>query len=156
MALHALLDEDLVVPRLEARDRAGVLREMIAKLEARHKAVAGQGLLEKLLEREEMGTTAIGRGVAIPHCRTKTLKSPLLLLGLSKEGVAFEAVDDKLAHVFFLLISPQDNPDAGLRLLAAIAALNRGSRTLTGKLLKTSTAAEAIDILKAEEEKTLA
>ena len=156
MALHALLDEDLVVPRLEARDRAGVLREMTARLEARHKGVAGQGLLEKLLAREEMGTTAIGRGVAIPHCRTKKLEFPLLLLGLSKEGVAFESVDGKLVHVFFLLISPQDNPDAGLRLLAAVAALNRGSRALAGKLLKAGTAAEAIDILKAEEERTLA
>jgi len=156
VALHALLDEDLVVPRLEGRDRAGVLREMTARLEARHKAVAGQGLLEKLLEREEMGTTAIGRGVAIPHCRTKKLRSPLLLLGLSKEGVAFESVDGELVHVFFLLISPQDNPDAGLRLLAAIAALNRGSRALAGKLLKAATSAEAIDILKAEEERTLA
>jgi len=156
VALYSLLDEDLVVPRLEARDRDGVLREMTGKLEARHKAVAGDGLLEKLLEREEMGTTAIGQGVAIPHCRTKKLKSPALLLGLSEEGIAFESVDGQLAHVFFLLISPQDNPNAGLRLLAAIAALNRGSRTLAAKLLKAGTAADVLKILKAEEEKTLA
>jgi mannitol/fructose-specific phosphotransferase system IIA component (Ntr-type) len=156
VALHSLLDEDLVVPRLEARDRDGVLREMTGKLEARHKAVVGDGLLEKLLEREEMGTTAIGQGLAIPHCRTKKLKSPALLLGLSKDGIPFESVDGQLAHVFFLLISPQDNPNAGLRLLAAIAALNRGSRTLAVKLLKAGTAADILKILKAEEEKTLA
>lgn len=156
MKLHSLLDEDLVVSRLAARDRDGVLREMSARLEARHKAGLDGGLLDKLQKREELGTTAIGHGVAIPHCRTKGLKSPALLLGLSKEGVAFEAVDGKLSHVFFLLVSPEDNPGAGLRLLAAIAALTRESRTLVSKLLKAETAAEVLKALKAEEEKTRA
>jgi mannitol/fructose-specific phosphotransferase system IIA component (Ntr-type) len=155
VALHSLLDEELVLLRLGARDRDGVLREMAAKLEALNKALAGDGLAEKLLIREEMGTTAIGQGVAIPHCRTKKLKHPALLLGLSKEGVAFDSVDGKLAHVFFLLISPGDNPNAGLRLLAAIAALTRGSRTLAAKLLKAATTADVLKVLKAEEEKTL-
>jgi PTS system nitrogen regulatory IIA component len=154
--LHSLLDEDLVLPRLKARDRDGILREMSAALEASHKAVLGSGLLGKLRQREELGTTAIGHGVAIPHCRTKGLKSPALLLGLSKEGVQFEAVDGKLSHVFFLLVSPEDNPGAGLRLLAAIAGLTRGSRTLASKLLKAATAADVLKTLQAEEEKTRA
>jgi PTS system nitrogen regulatory IIA component len=156
MKLHSLLDEDLVLPRLEARDRDGILREMAAGLEARHKAVFGGGLLGSLQKREELGTTAIGHGVAIPHCRTKGLKSPLLLLGLSKEGVPFQASDGKLSHVFFLLVSPEDNPGAGLRLLAAIAALTRESRTLASKLLKAATSADVLKTLQAEEEKTRA
>jgi len=154
--LHSLLDEDLVLPRLRARDRDGILREMSAALEARHKAVFGGGLLDKLRKREELGTTAIGHGVAIPHCRTKGLKSPALLLGLSKEGVPFEAVDGKLSYVFFLFVSPEDNPGVGLSLLAATAALARKSRTLASKLLKAGTAAEVLKILRAEEEKTRA
>ena len=154
--LHSLLDEDLVLPRLEARDRDGILREMSARLEARHKTVLGGLLLDKLQRREELGTTAVGHGVAIPHCRTKGLKSPALLLGLSKEGVHFEAVDGKLSHVFFLLVSPEDNPGAGLRLLAAIAALTRESRTLASKLLKAATSADVLKTLQAEEEKTRA
>jgi len=154
--LHSLLDEDLVLPRLEARDRDGILREMSAVLEARHKAVLGGGLLRRLQQREELGTTAIGHGVAIPHCRAKGLKSPALLLGLSKDGVHFEAMDGKLSHVFFLLVSPEDNPGAGLRLLAAIAALTRESRTLASKLLKAATAADVLKTLRAEEEKTRA
>jgi nitrogen PTS system EIIA component len=154
--LHSLLDEDLVLPRLKARDRDGILREMSAALEASHKAVLEGGLLGKLRQREDLGTTAIGHGVAIPHCRTKGLKSPALLLGLSKEGVQFEAVDGKLSHVFFLLVSPEDNPGAGLRLLAAIAGLTRGSRTLASKLLKAATAADVLKTLQAEEEKTRA
>jgi PTS system nitrogen regulatory IIA component len=153
MKLTALLDEDLVLPRLAARDRAGVLREMSAKLEARHAPALDAGLLDKLQKREDLGTTAIGKGVAVPHCRAKGLSSPALLLGLSPDGVAFEAVDGKLSHVFFLLVSPEDNPGAGLRVLAAIAGLTRRSRSLAAKLLNAPTAADVLDALRAEEEK---
>jgi PTS system nitrogen regulatory IIA component len=150
--LHAMLDEGRVLPRLAARDREGVLREMAQALAERQGGI-DQGLLDKLLKREGLGTTAIGHGVAVPHCRAKGLKSPALLLGLSRDGVAFEAVDGDLSHVFFLLVSPEDNPGAGLRLLAAIAALIRTSRTLASKLLKAPTAADVLKVLRAEEEK---
>jgi PTS system nitrogen regulatory IIA component len=153
MKLHALLDEGLVLPRLEARDRTGVLREMAARLEARHAPGLDDTLLDKLLKREELGTTAIGKGVAVPHCRAKGLKAPALLLGVSPEGVAFDAVDGKPSHVFFLLVSPEDNPGAGLRLLAAIAGLVRRSRGLSSKLIKAPTAEAMIGVLQAEEEK---
>jgi PTS system nitrogen regulatory IIA component len=153
MKIHEFLDDGLVIPHLEARDRAGVLREMSAKLEARHGAGADGGLFDKLLKREELGTTAIGKGVAVPHCRSKGIKSPALLLGLSPDGVAFEAADGKPSHVFFLLVSPEDNPGAGLRLLAAIAGLVRRSRSLSSKLLKALTPADVIDALRAEEDK---
>jgi PTS system nitrogen regulatory IIA component len=153
MKLHALLDDGLVLPRLEARDRTGVLREMAARLEARHAPGLDDSLLDKLLKREELGTTAIGKGVAVPHCRAKGLKAPALLLGVSPEGVAFDAVDGKPSHVFFLLVSPEDNPGAGLRLLAAIAGLVRRSRGLSSKLIKAPTAEAIIGVLQAEEEK---
>ncbi len=156
MKIHALLDDDLVLPRLEARDRAGVLRELAARLEARHASALDGGLLDKLLKREELGTTAIGKGVAVPHCRAKGIKSPALLLGLSEQGVAFAAVDGRPSHVFFLLVSPEDNPGAGLRLLAAIAGLVRRSRSLSSKLLKAPTAAGVISALRAEEERSRA
>jgi PTS system nitrogen regulatory IIA component len=153
MKLHALLDEGLVLPRLEARDRTGVLREMAARLEARHAPGLDDSLLDKLLKREELGTTAIGKGVAVPHCRAKGLTAPALLLGLSPDGVAFDAVDGKPSHVFFLLVSPEDNPGAGLRLLAAIAGLVRRSRGLSSKLIKAPTPEAIIGVLQAEEEK---
>jgi mannitol/fructose-specific phosphotransferase system IIA component (Ntr-type) len=151
--LHALLDETLVLLRLAARDREGVLREMAATLSGRRAGRIDEGLLDKLLKREELGTTAIGKGVAVPHCRAAGIKTPVLLLGLSHEGVPFAAMDGKLSHVFFLLVSSEDNPAAGLRLLAAIAALTKTSRGLSSKLLKAPTASEVIDVLRAEEEK---
>jgi len=151
--LHTLLDENSILARLEARDRAGVLREMSERLESLYAPDLDGALLDKLLKREELGTTGIGKGVAVPHCRAKGIKAPALLLGLSPDGVAFDAVDGKLSHVFFLLVSPEDNPGAGLRLLAAIAGLTRKSRSLASKLLKAPTAAEVIEALCAEEDK---
>jgi mannitol/fructose-specific phosphotransferase system IIA component (Ntr-type) len=153
--IHTLLDEGLVLPRLESRDRAGVLREMSARLEAHLPGLEGT-LFERLMKREELGTTAIGKGVAVPHCRARGIKVPALLLGLSPEGVAFEAVDDVPSCVFFLLVSPEDNPGSGLRVLAAIAGLVRRSRSLTAKLLKARTAAAVIEALRAEEERVRA
>lgn len=154
--VHSLLDEGLILARLAARDREGVLREMSARLEAGAMIPPEEAILEKLLKREELGTTAIGRGVAIPHCRSSRIKAPVLLLGLSKEGVPFASVDGKLSHVFFLLVSPQDNPNASLRLLAAIAALTRQSRSLAAKLLRAPGPAQVLQTLREEEEKTLA
>lgn len=154
--LHSLLDEDMILTRLEARDREGVLREMVARLEAGEKIASRENILDKLIKREELGTTAIGHGVAVPHCRTNGTKAPLLLLGLSKEGVPFESVGGKRSHVFFLLVSPEDNPKASLRLLAAIAALTRKSRTLASKLLRTAEPNEILQILREEEEKARA
>jgi PTS system nitrogen regulatory IIA component len=154
LKLHRLLSEDLVLPDLAARDRAGVIGEMSAALEARRGDVAGAGLLDKLMKREELGSTAVGRGVAVPHCRAKGLGSPAVLLGLSRRGVAFEAADGKPAHVFFLLVSPEENPATGLRLLAAIAALTRTSRTLASRLLKALSPADVLRTLKEEEDKS--
>lgn len=143
----------MVLGRLKAGDREGVLREMAAQMDARARIPPEEGILDKLLKREELGTTAIGQGVAVPHCRANGIKAPVLMLGLSKEGVPFSAVDGKLSHVFFLLVSPQDNPNASLRLLAAIAALTRKSRSLTSKLLRASEPAQILQILREEEEK---
>jgi PTS system nitrogen regulatory IIA component len=127
---------------------------MAGTLAARHGAGLAAGLLDKLLKREELGTTAIGHGVAVPHCRAAGLGSPALMLGLSRNGIAFEATDGKPSHVFFLLVSPEDKPGEGLRLLAAIAALTRASRTLASKLLKAPTPAAVLRTLRAEEEKS--
>jgi len=144
----------MVVARLEAGDREGILREMAARLEAEARIPHEEGVLEKLLKREELGTTAIGRGVAVPHCRAAGIRSPILLLGLSKEGVPFAASDGQRSHVFFLLVSPQDNPNVSLRLLAAIAALTRQSRNLTSKLLRSEDPARILQALREEEERS--
>jgi PTS system nitrogen regulatory IIA component len=153
MKLHPFLDEDLVLAPLKSRSRDDVLREMVERLPQRTVAASGEDLLGKLLEREKLGTTAIGGGIAIPHCKVGGLKAPVLVLGLSHEGVAFDSVDGKDTHVIFLVVSPLEHPNTNLRLLASIAKLVRRSGALSMKLLKAPTAGEAIRVLREEEEK---
>lgn len=154
--LHALLGEDTVLPDLAGRTRGEVLKEMTERLEEGGRISRETGLLARLLEREALGTTSIGRGVAVPHCRVREINAPVLLLGLSRAGVPFEAVDGKPCHVFFLLVSSQDNPGAGLRILASIAGLTRRSRSLVSKLLKAAGPLSILDVIREEQEKVRA
>lgn len=151
MRLHSLLTDDLVLAELRGRDRESVLNEMVEYLRSRGGFDPDDDLLGKLLAREALGTTAIGGGIAIPHCRLSGLKAPVLLLGLSRGGVSFESVDGGDTHVIFLLVSPLESPNVSLRVLASIAKLSRRSRTLAAKLLRAPTAGEALRVLREEE-----
>jgi PTS system nitrogen regulatory IIA component len=150
--LHSLLNEDLVLAPLRGRTRDDVLREMVEHFEGLKGPVPGEDLLGKLLAREGLGTTAIGGGVAIPHCKVGGLKSPVLVLGVSPAGVSFRSVDGEDAHIIFLVVSPLEHPNVNLRVLAAIAKLVRKSRTLAPRLMKAPSAADALRTLREEEE----
>lgn len=153
MKLHPLLTEDLVLAPLKGRSRDDVIREMAERLQSRTDAGPGVDLTTKLLERERLGTTAIGGGIAIPHCKVGGLKAPFLVLGVSQEGVAFESLDGKSTHVVFLVVSPLENPNVNLSLLAAISKFVRKSRGLASKLMRASSPAEAIRAVREEEER---
>ena len=148
MKVQSLLTEELVLNDLRGRTRDDVLREMTEGLDRRAGSVTADVLLARLLEREGLGTTAIGGGVAIPHCKVEGLEAPVLMMGLSREGVSFQSVDGRDTHVIFLLVSPVERPEANLRVLAAIAKLARRSRTLVARLVQAPTAAEALRILR--------
>jgi PTS system nitrogen regulatory IIA component len=152
MRLHSLLTDDLVLAELRGRDRESVLNEMVEHLRGLGDIGPEDDLLGKLLAREALGTTAIGGGIAIPHCRLSGLKAPVLLLGLSRGGVSFESVDGGDTHVIFLLVSPLESPNVNLRVLASIAKLSRRSRTLAAKLLRAPTVGEALRVLREEED----
>jgi mannitol/fructose-specific phosphotransferase system IIA component (Ntr-type) len=149
--LHTLLTEDMILDRLSGRGRDEALRELVERLLPFEGPEAREELLAKLMEREKLGTTAIGGGVAIPHCKVGKLKAPLVALGLSRLGIPFEAADGGDVHVIFLVISPQENPSVNLRLLASIARLVRNSGRLAARLLERSTPKEVLEILREEE-----
>jgi PTS system nitrogen regulatory IIA component len=151
--IHGLLDEALIIPDLRASDREGALREMIRLLCVRDRRYSGKELSEKLLQRERLGSTAVGDGYAIPHCKVKGLDDPMVLLALSRNGVAFDAIDEKPVHVFFLVVTSAENPGVNLQILAAVAHLIRRSRPLLRKMRKALSAGELIAMVREEEEK---
>jgi len=154
LMIHGLLDEALIIPDLRASDREGALREMIRLLCVRDRRYSGKELYEKLLQRERLGSTAIGDGYAIPHCKVKAMDDPMVLLAISRKGVAFEALDKKPVHVFFLVVTSAENPGVNLQILAAVAHLIRGSRSLLRKMPKARSGGELIALVREEEEKT--
>ncbi len=152
MKLHALLAEKQIVTDLAARTKEDAIREMVGRLAVRRRVRFSENLLAALLERETLGSTAIGEGVAVPHAKLPRIRRPLVMLGLSRDGVAFDAADERPSHAIFLAASPVARPEVNLRILATIARLVRASRGLAARLSEAPTARDALRILREEED----
>jgi PTS system nitrogen regulatory IIA component len=124
----------LALPALEARDAAGVLSTLA---EAAAREVGGEPaevLARRFGERESLGSTAIGGGVALPHCRSAGLDRPLLLLARSAAGVPFGAADGSLVHLFVAVVTPAGSPAEHLRALAHLSRRLRERERVAGLL----------------------
>jgi nitrogen PTS system EIIA component len=126
MQLVELTDPELIIPDLAGRDGEAVLRELAEHLAEVGRVRKPEPLFERLRERESLGSTALGHGVAVPHCRLQGLTRLLLAVGLSKQGVDFGAEDGQPVRVFFLMISPANAAAEHLQCLAAISKWVRG------------------------------
>ncbi|MBM3284840.1 MAG: hypothetical protein FJY81_03115, partial [Candidatus Aminicenantes bacterium] len=82
----------MIIPELTSGSRDEVLKEMVNILREREKITKDRELYEKLIQREKLGSTAIGDGIAIPHCKLKEVKEPLVMLAVSRKGVHFESI----------------------------------------------------------------
>jgi len=143
----------MILLGLESEEMEDVLREMIDFLKQRNRITKEKDLHEKLIQRERLGSTAIGEGVAIPHCKMKGLKDPVVMLAVSKKGVNFYSIDGKPSYLFFLVVSSPDNPSLNLQILAAIAHLVRKANSLLKKVLEAKSIPDVMDIIREEEEK---
>lgn len=126
MRLGEFLDRGRILPDLAARDKPGALAELAAPL-AQVPGVDADAALRVLLERERLGSTAIGQGVAIPHGKLPGLDDVLLCVGRSRQGVDFGAQDLLPCRIFFLVLAPEQTAGLHLRMLAHISRLLRDS-----------------------------
>lgn len=136
---------DVIIP-LAAVDKRGVLAEFASCLAGRHAGIFAEELLRLLLERETLGSTGIGDGIAIPHCKSPLLETPVLLFGRSETGVDFSAVDGRPVHLFFLLVVPEGAAGLHLKLLARISRLLK-EPSVRSRLMTASTSGEIISIV---------
>ncbi len=153
MKLHNLLIKDMIIEELDSQDKEGALKEMVNFLKRRKKISKKKELYGKLLQREELGSTAIGEGVAIPHCKMKGVKNPIVLLAISRKSIDFQSLDGNPSNIFFLVVSSPDNPSLNLQILAAIASLVRKSESLLKKILNAKNVSTILEIIREEEEK---
>lgn len=123
MRLEDFLERDFLLDRLAARNKPDVLAELVAPLSVRWPGFDAGGATRVLMERESLGTTGIGDGVAIPHGKMADLEKIAIVVGRSVEGVDFEALDFKPCHIFFLVMAPDHVAGMHLRILAQISRL---------------------------------
>ena len=122
--LADLISADAIVHRIKSNQKNGVLIEM-SEAAARAYGVDLSATLESTLERERLGGTGVGDGVAIPHARLKGLSSPMAVLAVLDPGVDFDAPDGRPADIVVLLLSPDDAGADHLKALARISRLLR-------------------------------
>ena len=104
MELREFFSLDAVQLELQGSTKDEVLRELIGLLKLDEKS---DGMLYKMLKRREnLGSTGIGRGIAIPHCRSLVVNKLRVAFGRKVDGVDFKAMDDKPVHFFFLIVAP--------------------------------------------------
>jgi mannitol/fructose-specific phosphotransferase system IIA component (Ntr-type) len=124
--LQKLIDTEQVFLGLEASSKDEVLAVLAEQL-ATEVGLDAKDVAAALRERERLGSTSVGDGFAIPHCKLKGLSSIQLALGRFLHGVDFNAADGKLVTFFFVVLSPPDQPAAHLQVLSQIArVLKRG------------------------------
>jgi nitrogen PTS system EIIA component len=128
MSLASLTRPDLIFTGLQAADRSEVLHELAGRLVRCGVGRNAGELFRELWDREQLGSTGIGNGIAIPHCKVAGLKKPLVALGLVPAGVDFGAADGQPAVLFVLVISPSESPAAHLQALALVSRWIKSGR----------------------------
>lgn len=123
MRIAEFLREDLVFADLASTDKAGVLGELCAGLAHAFPALPAAKLTETLLEREKLGSTGIGEGVAIPHGKLPGIPGLIAAFARSRKGVDFASIDGKPTSLFFVLFAPENSAGVHLKALARISRL---------------------------------
>ncbi len=111
----------LFIPELKSKKKSAVLEEMVAHLAQHQIARQADALLEVLRQREALGSTGIGKGIAIPHARSTMVAERAVLLARSSKGIEFEAADGNPVHIIFMIVAPPTETDPlYLQMLAQI------------------------------------
>ncbi len=151
MKILDILAMDSIVPELRGRTKKQVLEELIDAVMQHKPQVDRERLMRVLLDRERLGSTGIGDGIAIPHGKLKDIDDLALSFGRSTEGIDFESMDGKPVHLFFLLVAPETCSGIHLRALAKIARLLKNG-TVRKRLGKVDNREEIFSIIQQEDE----
>lgn len=130
MRLGSLTRPELIFVGLSASDRMAVLRMMAGNVAAAGQVADADELFRKLVEREQLGSTGIGAGVAIPHCKLPDLRHGMVAVTVLDQGVDFGAADGLPVRLFLLVVSPSESPAEHLQILVAISRWLKAGRNV--------------------------
>ncbi len=125
MNLKDVLRESCVIADLKGRTKRDIITELALSFKNAGLIHDVGDAVNVILEREKLGSTGIGDGIAIPHGKMRGIKSILCAFGRSKAGVDYDAVDGKPAHIFFLLLAPEESAGLHIQMLSRISRILR-------------------------------
>lgn len=152
MKITDFLSKDAVKVELQATGKEEVITELVEQLipAKKIKKKIKEGIIQSLLERENLGSTGIGQGIAIPHAKSDKIKDVIVAFGISKKGVEFNALDGEPVYIIFLLIAPEESTGLHLKALAKISRLLK-DKFFRQALREAKSSEEIINIIKEEE-----
>jgi len=128
MKLSDILPRNAIRDDLKSHDKKGILSEFAGLAQDLVPQLKQESVLDILMNREQLGSTAVGNGVAIPHGKVPGLENIIAIFGRSKKGVDFQAHDEKTTHLFFVLLAPETAIGNHLQALARLSRLLKDSK----------------------------
>jgi mannitol/fructose-specific phosphotransferase system IIA component (Ntr-type) len=113
---------EVTIPELQARDRDGVIKELVSALDGAGRLGRGnrEEIIKAVVKREKEASTGMGKGVAVPHVKHSAVKDVVAVVGQSGAGIDFSSLDKQPVYTIILLISPLDNPDKHLQAMEKV------------------------------------
>lgn len=152
MKIKQILNKACVVAHLTATSKEGVLEELAGVLSQSCPSVTKEQIFGVLMEREKLGSTGIGNGVAIPHGKIGSLTEIVTAFGRSAEGVSFDSQDGRPANLFFVLLAPENAASLHLKALARLSRLLKDLH-FRNKLMEAANEDEIYNQIVEEDEK---
>lgn len=134
MKILDFLRYDAIISSLAAHSKDEVLKELVQPISQANPNLDRDGLVRTLIERESLGSTGIGGGIAIPHGKFEGLHHLIASFGKSEAGIDFSSMDNRPAHLFFLLVAPKNSAGEHLKALARISRLFKDPLLKSGLL----------------------
>lgn len=156
MKIMDFLSKKAILTDIKSTKKEDVIKELVdalisgGEIEKKNR----NKLIEALMARESLGSTAIGQGIAIPHAKSDCVNNLVAAFGLSRKGVDFDSLDGESAYIFFLLVAPQDSAGPHLKALARISRLLKDKYFRDGLRAATDDKA-VIKIISQEDEKKI-
>ena len=146
MNITDMLKKEFIIEELKSKTKREVLFELSEVFSQGNCNVDSDSMVKVLLEREKLGSTGIGDGIAIPHGKLPGLENLVVSFGRSKKGIEFDSLDGKPVHIFFLLMAPENSAGQHLKALAKISRMLK-EETFRNDLMKMQTSDEIYSLI---------
>jgi PTS system nitrogen regulatory IIA component len=146
MKLSDLLDIKNITVAMKARNKSLAIEELADLIVESNHSIKKDDLIRILLERERLGSTGIGDGVAIPHGKVPGIIEPIISFGKSEAGLDFDSIDGQPVYLFFLLVAPENSANIHLKALARIARILK-NQSLRKQLMDAKTREEIYKVI---------